>query len=152
MGKSWDKLWKEAKSCELLCQRCHREIHSVDSKQRSIKNKKLALKFKGLFSCELCGYDACNRALEFHHTSTKKMEMSDAIQRGKWKTISDIKNDIATELNCCRVLCSNCHRTLHADLETFHSLKKEIYEKIDKCNPKINKIDREKYFNYMTRD
>lgn len=75
-------------------------------KYRDKRNKLLAnLKKDG---CSKCGYNKCDKALEFHHTDPNKKDS--AISR-LHKT-----EDIIKEAEKCVLLCSNCHRELHAGL------------------------------------
>ena len=70
--------------------------------------KKWALEYKGN-KCEICGYDKCSEALDFHHNNPNEKDF----------TISD-RNlildwiEIKKELDKCSLLCANCHRELHA--------------------------------------
>lgn len=59
--------------------------------------------------CQRCGYDRCIDALEFHHVdeSTKEIEPSYAIMRWSW-------DRAVKELEKCVLICSNCHREVHA--------------------------------------
>lgn len=62
--------------------------------------------------CQICEYNKCNNALEFHHMdpSKKEFELKDAMERPKsWEKI-------VIELRKCILLCSNCHRELHAKI------------------------------------
>lgn len=65
-------------------------------------------------SCQICGYNRCDAALEFHHIDPRKKDVS-------WGTIrSQIKSleTILKELQKCVMLCSNCHKEIHyGDLE-----------------------------------
>ena len=72
--------------------------------------KKELIKRKG-GKCELCGYDKCIAALEFHHLDPYEKEFSLA---DKIKTLSNINLDeIFTEVEKCKLLCANCHREIH---------------------------------------
>ena len=61
--------------------------------------------------CEMCGYDRCIDALEFHHNdlSEKKFGISEKGYTRSWKTVME-------ELSKCMMICANCHRELHAKL------------------------------------
>ena len=61
--------------------------------------------------CERCGYNKCNRALEFHHIDpgVKDFGISDQINRN----IDDLK----AEADKCILVCSNCHAEIHEELE-----------------------------------
>jgi 5-methylcytosine-specific restriction endonuclease McrA len=76
-------------------------------KKRRTKVRKLAVELKG-GKCELCGYDRCLEALEFHHLSTddKDFGISDRGYTRSWEKI-------VSEIDKCALLCSNCHRQVH---------------------------------------
>jgi len=60
--------------------------------------------------CAKCGYNKCPDVLEFHHLdeSTKDFDW------GKLRLRS--KETILTELDKCTMLCANCHRETHYEL------------------------------------
>lgn len=63
--------------------------------------------------CELCAYNGCMAALDFHHVERDDKEM----------TLSDIQSLKFTqgqldEMKKCQVLCVNCHREVHWTLQT----------------------------------
>jgi hypothetical protein len=62
--------------------------------------------------CQVCGYNRCVDALEFHHIDPSKKEMGFGKVRANPKSISKI----AEELKKCIMLCSICHKELHAGL------------------------------------
>lgn len=64
--------------------------------------------------CLVCGYSRCLDALDFHHVdeSTKLFDISGSHCRA-WLVIKE-------ELDKCVLLCSNCHRELHAGFVTVH--------------------------------
>jgi len=56
--------------------------------------------------CELCGYDKCIFALDFHHKGNKENNIAHIINNeSKGKALKEIKN--------CLLVCANCHRELH---------------------------------------
>lgn len=58
--------------------------------------------------CQICGYNKSKFALDFHHIFNKDFAISTIISNPKkWK-------DVIKELKKCVLLCSNCHRELHA--------------------------------------
>jgi transposase len=61
--------------------------------------------------CEICEYNKCSQALEFHHKepSTKLFGLTATNMGQSWKKIE-------TEVLKCRLLCANCHRELHQGL------------------------------------
>ena len=76
-----------------------------------VRKREMLIKYKG-GSCQKCGYNKCNSALEFHHLdpSTKLFGFS-ASEIVK----SDIK--LKKEADKCIMLCANCHREEHYKLK-----------------------------------
>jgi hypothetical protein len=57
--------------------------------------------------CKICGYNKTHLALEWHHhNDDKDYHPSDLLKRS-WKAYQD-------EISKCVLLCSNCHREVHA--------------------------------------
>lgn len=75
--------------------------------------KEWALEYKGNKCC-VCGYNKCVDALDFHHLdpSQKEFQLSDRNLSNDWRLVRP-------ELDKCVLLCSNCHRELHAGLLTL---------------------------------
>ena len=72
--------------------------------------KQWALEYKGN-KCEICGYNKCSEALDFHHTdmSQKEFNLSDRDLICDW-------SQIRSELDKCMLVCANCHREIHANM------------------------------------
>ena len=75
--------------------------------RRREKVKDMAIEYKG-GSCQICGYDKCNRALEFHHLDPleKDFGISSKGYTRSWNAIKE-------ELDKCIMVCANCHREIH---------------------------------------
>lgn len=62
------------------------------------------------YACEQCGYAEHKRVLDFHH-----------VKPGKSNKLSDMitasYDRILKEVSLCQVLCANCHRLAHMNLE-----------------------------------
>ena len=76
-------------------------------KKRAIKHQLVT--YKG-GKCELCGYDKCEGALQFHHIDSKN----------KLFTLSQININalidmdlLYKEVDKCQLLCANCHAEKH---------------------------------------
>lgn len=80
---------------------------AVTIKRRAIKNA--LIKFKG-GKCERCGYNKCNRALEFHHLDPTQKDF------GISKNLSKDFDILKQEVNKCILVCSNCHAEIHNEL------------------------------------
>ena len=77
------------------------------TQRQTWKNKKVeAVNYlKG--KCEICGYDKCMNALEFHHKDP-------SIKEASWNQMREMgKENIKKELDKCQLLCANCHREIH---------------------------------------
>ena len=60
--------------------------------------------------CTVCGYNKCEDALDFHHSSgIKDLEISQFVVSGN-------KRKLMEELKKCIVVCSNCHREIHSGM------------------------------------
>lgn len=60
--------------------------------------------------CGICGYNKCDEVMEFHHLDPTTKETTWSQIRGSikgWNTIVD-------EMSKCVMLCSNCHKEVHA--------------------------------------
>jgi 5-methylcytosine-specific restriction endonuclease McrA len=64
-------------------------------------------------SCQLCGYKRCNSALELHHKDPNEKDPDYLKLRNR------SFEKIEKELDKCALLCSNCHREVHAGLATI---------------------------------
>ncbi|MCX5686832.1 MAG: hypothetical protein NTW09_05195 [Candidatus Omnitrophica bacterium] len=83
-------------------------IRAVRARRKKIRQ--MAVDYKG-GKCEVCGYNRCIDALEFHHKDLidKKFGISEKGYTRSWK-------DVVKELGKCTIICANCHRELHAKL------------------------------------
>ncbi|AFH21427.1 HNH endonuclease [Cronobacter phage CR3] len=88
------------------CSKCNTE--AVARFRRNIKEK--AIDYKG-GECNVCGYNKCHAALEFHHLDPNEKDFAIG-GSGLTRPFKDIKK----ELDKCVMLCSNCHREVHAGL------------------------------------
>lgn len=77
----------------------------------TVKNFRQRLKARATYvlgdKCQVCGYDRCQAALEFHHLNPEEKELNFGGNTNRsW---------IATreELKKCILLCANCHREVH---------------------------------------
>lgn len=78
------------------------------SKWRQEQKRKL-VEYKG-GKCEICSYSKSNRALEFHHKDPSQKDFSIS-------SYSTNFNRMITEVDKCILICANCHRELHEELE-----------------------------------
>ena len=85
------------------------------------RQKKALVEYKG-GKCQCCGYSKCIEALEFHHLdpNIKSFTIS-----GKSKSFNSLKS----EVDKCILVCSNCHKEIHAGLiniDTIINQKVEV--------------------------
>ena len=88
--------------------------------KRRSRLREMAVEHKG-GRCEICGYDRCLEALEFHHldSQNKDFGISDKGYTRSWQKVRE-------ELDKCIMLCSNCHREVHAGTQL---LRETVVEK-----------------------
>lgn len=87
------------------CKECFNDYCMDRWKEKKIK----AVVYKG-GKCFYCNYDECIFALEFHHIDPNTKEFD-------WKKLRlQTEKNINKELDKCILLCANCHRKLHHDL------------------------------------
>lgn len=83
------------------------------NEKRTKRRRDMAAKmieYKG-GKCQICGYDRCSRALEFHHLDPSKKDFT--LARTAWARSWDV---VKAELDKCALLCANCHREVEAGL------------------------------------
>ena len=95
------------------CKKCN--VEAVQKRREKLKM--LAIKYKG-GECEICGYKKCISALEFHHLDPNEKEFGVG-EKGYTRSIEAVKN----ELDKCILVCSNCHREIHAGLVNLDEIK-----------------------------
>jgi hypothetical protein len=92
------------------CLACYKEYHVKYEKSRAsariIMRRNFIQKIKSEHSCQVCEYNKCTRALDFHHLnpSEKVFDITRAISMN-----INFKN-ILIEINKCLILCCRCHR------------------------------------------
>jgi len=75
--------------------------------RRREKIKSLSVEYKG-GKCEICGYNKCIDALEFHHINPEEKDFGIA-SKGYVRSWEKVKK----ELDKCMLVCANCHREIH---------------------------------------
>ncbi len=84
---------------------------AVDKRRKQIRQ--MSLDYKG-GKCQICGYDKCIRALDFHHRDPEKKDFG-LSAKGYTRSWDSVK----TELDKCILLCSNCHREVHEGISSL---------------------------------
>jgi len=80
------------------------------TKRYYIKKRKFINDYKLSKGCQVCGYNKCAEALDFHHSNDdKEFGIGNAVIAKGFITIKK-------EIEKCIVLCRNCHAELHAKL------------------------------------
>lgn len=70
----------------------------------------MAVELKG-GRCQICGYNKCIGAMDFHHVDEEKKSF-DLSSRGLTRSWARIEEEIKK----CVLVCANCHREIHAGL------------------------------------
>lgn len=101
------------------CMKAYRKIYykrnsdSVKQKvaKRKLENRKWFKEFKSKLSCEQCGENHIS-TIDFHHIDPEKKEFEVSFLVGA----NYSKATILKEVNKCKILCANCHRKLHFNI------------------------------------
>lgn len=103
-------------STRIYCYKCSGESTRTDNEtrrhQKTILRRSMklhAIKMLGGKCCK-CGYDKCIDALEFHHENQDEKEF----KLGSGNTMS--WKDYKSEAMKCILVCSNCHKEIHAEI------------------------------------
>lgn len=128
------------------CKKCTSE--NVDKRRRKLKHE--LVKYKG-GKCEICGYDKCEAALEFHHLNPDKKEFQ--LSSGNTCSLEKMKK----EADKCILVCANCHREIHdkiyqdkrddrnKEYEINESLINSNYQKLNCKQVQLNVEEIQKY-------
>jgi 5-methylcytosine-specific restriction endonuclease McrA len=92
---------------------------AVDKRRKKLRE--MAVQFRG-GRCQLCGYNKCTSAFEFHHIDPHQKDF-DISMNGLTRAWSKVR----AELRRCVLLCANCHREIHAGITQLP--KKILVEK-----------------------
>jgi DNA-binding protein Fis len=98
------------------CAKCR--MDAVSRKRKKLK--KDLVEYKG-DKCERCGYNKCVAAMDFHHKdpSQKDFALSKNGHTRSWKSLT-------TEADKCELVCSNCHREIHEELNGYKDKRQNI--------------------------
>ena len=123
------------------CKKCNYE--SVSKKRKNYKKE--LVEYKG-GECEICGYNKCIEALDFHHKDPTQKDFN--ISKSKICNIETLKK----EVDKCILVCANCHREIHYKIR----LEKEKKKQEEKEKNKIKFYNEHNYihktndsFNYI---
>jgi hypothetical protein len=84
------------------CRKCRGRYQTSSYRQYKVQS----VAYKG-GACEICGYNRCLAALDFHHRDPSKKDPRWRLMRN-W-TFERIKE----ELDKCQLVCRNCHSEIH---------------------------------------
>ena len=93
------------------CTKCR--MDAVSRKRRKIKID--LVEYKG-GKCEMCGYNKCIAALDFHHKDYREKDFN-LSKNGNTYGLERAKK----EVDKCILICSNCHRELHYEEGYIHN-------------------------------
>lgn len=133
--KFWTSLDKtKPDGLQTKCKDCHKSYvkkHYLENKQsyressisRRSKIRSWISNLKSSCGCLFCSEKAY-QCLDFHHLDGNEKEL----------TLSEAKNsmsneDLIKEAKKCIIVCSNCHRKIHANLISCEGVKSNIDDK-----------------------
>lgn len=131
IGQANDRWLTEIEKCILVCSNCHRIIHrgvvggsnpdyyktdrygvarknDVERRRHrsNVRKQEILAKQQGCFICK-CIYDYMG-VYDFHHLESSTKE------RGMARILVQANDGWKTEVKKCILVCSNCHRMIHA--------------------------------------
>lgn len=77
---------------------------NYEASQRRLALKERAIAYLG-GKCQICGYDRCPAAFDFHHIDAREKDFSIS-ESLSW-------DRLRPELDKCVLLCATCHREVH---------------------------------------
>lgn len=90
--------------------------------------------------CQLCGYCKCIKALECHHINPEEKEEDFGNLCKNWENIK-------IELKKCVLVCANCHREIHDNINQYLDLQSSFDEKkAEEISLKISQLKSRKIF------
>lgn len=122
------------------CPKC--TSYEVTEKRR--KNKVALVEYKG-GKCEICGYDKCIGALEFHHINPSEKKFG--LSNGNVKSLEELKK----EADKCILVCNRCHSEIHYNLmlEEEKLKQEEIQKNIEQFQENCIKYGVDNKDNYI---
>ena len=103
------------------CVKCR----SAAVQKRRDKTKSILVEYKGS-KCEICGYDKCISAMEFHHLDPNTKDFGIG-EKGYTRSIEKNKN----EVDKCILVCANCHREIHEGLIDIREYGAAVAQRTD---------------------
>lgn len=101
-----------------VCRKCCTEA----TQRRRVRVKRKAVDYLG-GCCQICGYNDCIDALDFHHLDPVQKEFSISHDG-----VNVSYDKLKKELDKCILLCANCHREVHASLKQVLPLQHMVLE------------------------
>ncbi len=95
---------KSGKKVSYYCVTCYKERQTRMREEKKLK----AIEYKG-GKCVRCGYNKCPAALDFHHLEPTGKETNGELRSYSWEKLK-------AEIDKCILVCSNCHREIHYEL------------------------------------
>lgn len=89
--------------------RCKQCMVDYDREKRHRVKEKL-VNYKG-GKCEICGYDKCLNAFDFHHRNSEEKEFN--LNSANYNRPLDV---LYKEVDKCVLVCATCHREIHYEL------------------------------------
>lgn len=144
--KSFDEYRKSARDRDGLtynCRDCLRRKERKTYRERytnHIRKRRNELKRKYVEKmgdqCFRCGYSEFVSGFDFHHTENKENQVAILLSLAANALTKDKIADLEYELSKCILLCSNCHRALHA---SEWAMSDETYTNRKRFEPEIRR-------------
>ena len=90
---------------------------ALERQIRKANKQKLVSAFGG--KCIRCGFVGCSDSFDFHHINPSEKEVE------IWRVIRNY-DKACQEASKCIMVCSNCHREIHAKLKDYEYMRDDL--------------------------
>lgn len=108
-GKEFQLNGKQGGQNRIFCYECLPECS--DRPQRNRMRRLLLADYSNKIKlergCDICGYNKCAQALEWHHPNNDKVGDPAVLINSSFAAFLE-------EIDKCQLLCANCHREIHS--------------------------------------
>lgn len=112
----------------------NREVSLERTRKGKILSSARWSEYKSTLCCVYCGYNEHPAALDFHHVIRQpdNEKVYKLVANNSWKRLRE-------EIKKCIVLCANCHRYLHNDVEFENKVLDKVRDQFKVALKKVHK-------------
>lgn len=108
------------------------KMYETLQKSRNLRKKEMVYVMGD--KCQICGYNKCIKALEFHHINPSEKDFNFDKAKSKSWEITNL------ELQKCILVCANCHREIHDNFITYPLQSSYNIERANEVRQRIHQL------------